>query len=256
MQPVLSDGELNELRRWSTCAVFNGWEQITQRNILSEAINLEPAQDFMPFLGPMIGYATTVVIQPGDPTHKQKIPSAWSEYRRYVASIPGPKIIVMQDLDKPRLLGSFWGEVTSNFHRSLGCVGTIVDGAIRDVDEMGQAGFKALARGLCVGHAHACPIRWGGEVEVFGRRIAPGQLILADKHGFLAIPPGDERGLLEATRFMDALECQTVIAAARDARGKSPAEICDALDRAGEAFQAAAREKFGRKSTRSSRRPL
>jgi 4-hydroxy-4-methyl-2-oxoglutarate aldolase len=247
MQPVLSDGELNELRRWSTCAVFNGWEQITRRDIVREAINLEPAQDFMPFLGPMVGYAATVVIQPSDPKHKQNNPNAWSEYRRYVASIPGPKIVVMQDLDKPRLLGSFWGEVTSNFHRSLGCVGAIVDGAIRDVDEMGQAGFKALARGLCVGHAHACPIRWGGEVEVFGRRIAPGQLIHADKHGFLALPPGDERELLEATRFMDALECQTVIVAARDARGKSPVEICDALDRAGEAFQAAAREKFGRK---------
>jgi hypothetical protein len=31
-------------------------------------------------------------------------------------------------------------------------------------------------------------------------------LIHADKHGFLAIPPGDEPGLLEATRFMDATE--------------------------------------------------
>ena len=112
---------------------------------------------------------------------------------------------------------------------------------------MGQAGFKALARGLCAGRAHSCPIRWGGEAEVFGRRILPGQLIHADKHGFLAIPPGDEPGLLEATRFMDAQECQTVIVAARDAAGKSPLEICDAMDRAGEAFRAAAREKFARK---------
>jgi len=75
----------------------------------------------------------------------------------------------------------------------------------------------------------------------------PGQLIHADKHGFLAIPPGDEPGLLEATRFMDAKECQTVIVAARDSVGKSPSEICDAVDRAGEMFRAAVREKFGRK---------
>ena len=244
-QLALSDGELNELRRWSTGAVCNGWEQITQRDIVGEAINLEPAQDFMPFLGAMIGYAVTVVIQPSDPTHKQKTPHAWSEYRRYVASVPGPKIIVVQDLDKPRLLGAFWGEVTANFHRSVGCVGTIIDGGIRDVDEMGQAGFKALARGLCAGRAYSHPIRWGGDVEVFGRRIVPGQLIHADKHGFLAIPPGDEQGLLEATRFMDAKECQTVIAAARDTVGRSPSEICDAVDRAGEIFRAAVREKFG-----------
>ena len=63
--------------------------------------------------------------------------------------------------------------------------------------------------------------------------------------GSLAIPPGDEPGLLEATRFMDAAECQTVIVAAHDAVGKSPSEICDAMDRAGETFRAAVREKFG-----------
>ncbi|HWW85011.1 MAG TPA: hypothetical protein VNZ26_15475, partial [Vicinamibacterales bacterium] len=101
---------------------------------------------------------------------------------------------VVQDLDKPRLLGAFWGEVTANFCRSIGCVGTIIDGGIRDVDEMGQAGFKALARSLCAGRVHSHPIRWGGEVEVFGRRIVPGQLIQADKHRFLAIPPGDSQG--------------------------------------------------------------
>jgi 4-hydroxy-4-methyl-2-oxoglutarate aldolase len=114
------------------------------------------------------------------------------------------------------------------------------------VDEKGHAGFKALARGLCAARAYSCPIRWDVDVEVFGRRIVPGQLIHADKQGFLAIPSGDEQGLLEATLFMDAKECQTVIAAARDACGKSPLEICDAFDRAGEVFRAAVREKFGR----------
>ena len=65
----------------------------------------------------------------------------------------------MQDLDKPRCAGAFWGEVTvrvinshkkearaekkqenghfgfwqvnSSVHKALGCVGTIIDGAIR-----------------------------------------------------------------------------------------------------------------------------
>jgi len=34
--------------------------------------------------------------------------------------------VVVQDLDKPRVIGAFWGEVTSSFHRALGCVGTII----------------------------------------------------------------------------------------------------------------------------------
>ena len=84
-------------------------------------------------------------------------------------------------------------------------------------------------------------------VEVFGRKVEPGQLIHADKHGFLAVPFGEEAKLLEAAKFMDAGECRTVIAASRDIIGRTPREICDALDRAGAAFKAAAKKKFGRK---------
>ena len=86
-------------------------------------------------------------------------------------------------------------------------------------DHAEAAHFKALARRLCVGHAHVHPVRWNCPVEVFGRVIRPGQLIHADKHGFLAVPPEDEAGLLEATRFMDANECETVIPAARGSAG-------------------------------------
>jgi regulator of RNase E activity RraA len=155
--------------------------------------------------------------------------------------------VVIQDLDKPRVIGSFWGEVNSNTHVALGCVGTITDGAIRDVDEMTNAGFKAIAKRFCVGHAHSWPVRWNCEVEVFGRKIQPGQLIHADKHGFLAIPDEDQVRLLEAARFMDTNECQTVIAAARSSAGKSFEQILDALDEAGTAFDKAALDKFGRR---------
>lgn len=243
----LSDGELHELKRWNTPTIYNGWEQITRHNATRDAFNLEPVHDYMPHLGPMAGYAVTVVCQPGNPRHAEKNPQAWSQYRRYLASIPGPKIVVVQDLDKPRLYGAFWGEVTSNLHRSLGCVGTIIDGGIRDTDEMNAAGFKALARGTCVGHAKSCPVRWGVTVEVFGRKIKPGQLIHADKHGFLAVPFGEEAGLLEAAKFMDANECRTLIEAARDTAGRTPEEICVALDRAGASFKQATKKRFDRK---------
>ncbi|MEU0565075.1 RraA family protein [Nonomuraea sp. NPDC005983] len=226
------------LKRWNTPTVYNGWEQITGHDI---AFHQEESRDFMPQMGSMVGRAVTVVVEPSNPAHPAGV---WTEYRRYVASVDGPKIVVVQDLDKPRTVGSFWGEVNSNAHRALGCVGTITDGAIRDLDEMTDAGFKALARRLCVGHAHVRPVRWGVPVEVFGQTIRPGQLVHADKHGFLAIPSEDEERLLEAAAFMDANECQTVIPAARRA-GRSIEEVIEDLDRAGKAFAEAARERFG-----------
>jgi len=247
MNAPLTHADFLQLKRWNTPTIYNGWEQITRHDASRHGFNIKPTHDFMPQMGPMVGRAVTVVCEPSNATHPKNNPQAWSEYRRYVASIPGPKIVVVQDLDQPHAVGAFWGEVNSNIHRSLGCVGTIIDGAIRDVDEMNNAGFKALARQLCVGHAFSCPVRWGGEVEVFGRTVQPGQLIHADKHGFLAVPAEDEPRLLEAARFMDTNECQTLIPAARDVAGKSTEEICRAIDEAARNFGAAAKAQFGKK---------
>jgi 4-hydroxy-4-methyl-2-oxoglutarate aldolase len=244
----LSNADLLELRRWNTPTIYNGWEQTTRHDAGKDGFNPEPCQDFMPETGPMAGYAVTVVIEPGNPDHPKRNPDGWSQYRRYVASVPGPKIVVVQDLDKPKTVGAFWGEVNSGMHRALGCVGTIIDGGIRDLDEMRCVGFKALARRLCVGHAYSHPIRWNCEVEVFGRTVRPGQLIHADKHGFLVVPPEDEERLLEAARFMDSNECQTMIEAARHAVGMSTEQMLDHLDAACLRFAQNAQARFARGS--------
>ena len=240
----LTHSQLLQLKRWNTPSIYNGWEAYTEHDRTSGWFNREETRDFMPEMGPMVGYAVTVVCEPSNPEHPKANPSAWSEYRRYVASIPGPKIVVVQDLDKPEVIGSFWGEVNSNAHRALGCVGTITDGAIRDVDEMTNAGFKAVARRFCVGHAFVLPVRWGVDVEVFGTSVSPGRLIHADKYGFMVIPPEDEDRLLAASVFMDQNECNTVIAAARSSAGRPGPEILDALDSAGRDFSEATQQLF------------
>ncbi len=242
----LPHADLLQLKRWNTPTIYNGWEQITKQDVAADAFNIEETRDFMPQMGPMVGYAVTVVIEPSKPGHREINPNAGNEYRRYMASVPGPKIVIVQDLDKPRVIGSFWGEVNSNIHRALGCVGTITDGAIRDVDEMTNAGFKALARRLCVGHAHVHPVRWNCEVEVFGRTIRPGDLIHADKHGFIVIPPEDQGALLEASRFMDSNECNTVIPAARGAAGKSVEQVLTDIEQSVAAFSQNVRKQFKR----------
>jgi len=241
---VIRHEEMLELIRWNTPTIYNGWEQITSSDIAADGFNREETRDFLPQMGPMVGRAITVIIEPSNPAHRKNDPDAWRKYREYVASVDGPKIVVVQDLDKPAVIGSFWGEVNSNTHRALGCVGTITDGAIRDLDEMASAGFKALARRLCVGHAWSQPVRWNCEVNVFGRSVKPGQLIHADKHGFLVVPEEDEDRLLAASRFMDTNECRTLIAAARSVAGKSNEEILDLLNDAAVRFGEAVRKQF------------
>ncbi|MBM3401767.1 MAG: RraA family protein [Bacteroidetes bacterium] len=242
----LEHSDLIQLKRWNTPTIYNGWEQITGQNRTKDAFNLEETRDFMPQMGPMIGYAVTLTIEPSNPQHKILNPNAYMEYLHYVAHSPGPKIVVVKDLDKSQIVGSFWGEVNSNVHKSLGCIGTITDGAIRDLDEMTNAGFKALAKRLCVGHAYPACVNWNCEVEVFGRKVQPGDLIHADKHGFIVIAPDEQSRLLEAVRFMDANECNTIIPAARDAVGHTKDEILESIHHSSKAFNQNIKEKFNR----------
>lgn len=81
---MLSHSELLELKRWNTPTIYNGWEQITKRDSGRECFNLEETKDFMPQMGSMVGYAVTVMIEPGNATHPKNNVHAWSEYRHYI----------------------------------------------------------------------------------------------------------------------------------------------------------------------------
>ena len=242
----LSHSELLKLKRWNTPTIANAVEQLTRSDPLTLA-NLEEVRDFMPETGPMVGLAMTVVISGSDPRVKREQPANFQLYREYLASVAGPKIVVVQDLDRPRCYGAFWGEVGANHARALGCVGTITDGAVRDLAEMKNAGFKALARRLAVSHAHTWPLCWGVEVEVFGTRVKAGDLLHADQHGFTIVPRDAQKRLLETARFMDDHECDSLIHVSRGAAGRGTKEILAAMKRGDARFGAAARRKFGRR---------
>merc|ERR1711936_854923 len=62
---MLPTSSLLGLLKWNTPTVYNGWEQITHNpNYGRSCFNLEPLTDHSPEMGPMVGYAVTVKIQP------------------------------------------------------------------------------------------------------------------------------------------------------------------------------------------------
>ncbi len=194
-------------------------------------------------MGIMVGYAVTVVCEPSNPQHQKDNPDAQKQYMQYLASVPGPKIVIVKDLDYPHI-GSFWGEINANMHKTMGCVGTITDGCVRDTDEMTNAGFKAIAKSTCVGHAYSTPVRWGCEVEVFGTTVKPGDLIHADKHGFMAIDDEDSENLLKAVTFMDANECNNLLNISRNSAGLPLDEFIEVYSQGVSNFKNAAKEYF------------
>jgi regulator of RNase E activity RraA len=105
-----------------------------------------------------------------------------------VQTVPGPRVVVVQDLDQPPAHGALWGEVNASLFTALNCTGVVTDGCVRDLDEVHRIGFHFFARGAGVSHAYVRVESTGGQVEVGGLRIAPGDLLHADKHGVLLIP--------------------------------------------------------------------
>ena len=242
---MLTHAEILNLKRWNTPTVYNGWEKVTRLERTQGRFNRAPLHDFMPQMGIMAGTAVTVVAEPSNPAHQRANPNAQKEYMQYLASVPGPKIVVVKDLDNPHI-GSFWGEINANMHKVMGCVGTITEGCVRDVDEMTNAGMHAMARQLCVGHAYSTPVRWGCELELFGTTVRPGDLIHADKHGFMAIDEEDCEHLLEAVRFMDANECDNLLAISRNAAGMGLEEFIEAYAAGVAKFKSDADDFFSR----------
>ena len=94
--PLLRHADLLQLKRWNTPTIYNGWEQITKSDSGADGFNIEETRDYMPQMGPMVGYAVTLVIEPSNASHRQANPNAGIEYRRYIASMPGPKIVIVR----------------------------------------------------------------------------------------------------------------------------------------------------------------
>ncbi|HOV37389.1 MAG TPA: RraA family protein [Spirochaetales bacterium] len=134
-----------------------------------------------------VGYACTAKISAlHPPTEEQK--RLQETYYRAVWETPKPAITVIQDID-PEPVGSFWGEVQATTHQYLGCKAVITSGGVRDLDEVHPLGFEYYASCILVSHAYVhveavqCPVSLGGVT------VQPGDLVFADKHGIVLIPP-------------------------------------------------------------------
>lgn len=87
-----------------------------------------------------------------------------------------------------------WGELLSTAARNGGCVGAVVDGAVRDVAKMRSMGFPCFARGTCVYDSlnRQRVIDVDVPVEIDGVRFAPGDLVIADVDGVVVVPQAVE----------------------------------------------------------------
>jgi regulator of RNase E activity RraA len=96
--------------------------------------------------------------------------------------------------------------VNANIHKALGCVGTVTDGSVRDLDEVKEAGFHFFSSCVSVSHAYVHIVDIGIPVKVGGLLVKPGDLIMGDKHGVIAIPLEIAKKVPEAAQMVEDWE--------------------------------------------------
>jgi RraA family protein len=93
------------------------------------------------------------------------------------------------------------GEIMASWAAKRGVAGFVIDGAIRDVGTLSAGTFPVYARGV----THRGPYKNGpGEINVAvsvgGMVVHPGDIVVGDEDGLLAIPQADADALLAAAR--------------------------------------------------------
>jgi regulator of RNase E activity RraA len=166
-----------------------------------------------PDLPPMVGFAKTATIRARDPVSGSSYMQKRMDYLDYVAAAPRPSVVVIEDEDEPPGYGAFWGEVQTNVHKALGCLGTVTNGSIRDIAAVTE-GFQMLAGSIAPSHAYVHVVEFGLSVTVHSMKVQSGDLIHADRHGAVVVPMGKIDAMAAALDGLMKREAK-IIAAAR-----------------------------------------
>lgn len=161
---------------------------------------LRPIHDVDRVLG---GPALTVKTRPGD--------NLMLHHALDIAS-PGDVIVVDAGGD---LTTAIMGEIMAAIALQNGVAGIVINGAIRDADEIRRMGLPLYAAGV----THRGPYKDGpGEINVpiaiDGMVIEPGDLILADGDGVLSVPFDQTDVILDAATAKKAAEDKELAAIA------------------------------------------
>ncbi len=202
MVEPLTAAELDALRAITSPTVCNAIEtfKVRPRN---EGFMDSTIQCRFPDLEPMVGYAVTAKIRAGERPEQALAPwDMWSEMEK----VPRPRIVVIEDLDYPHPVGSFWGEVNGSVYKGLGAIGTVTNGGVRDLPEVRATGFHFFSSCILVSHAYIHLVEVDTPVNVGGLTVSPGDLLHGDEHGVTSIPMEIARDLAKAADAVEARE--------------------------------------------------
>jgi regulator of RNase E activity RraA len=181
-----SAADLELLRRYDTPTVCNVLELFDARPRHHGYMDGR-IEACYPKLPPMVGYASTATFR------SSVAPRAGGSYGGLVeqvaafAELPGPAVVVFQDLDDPSAAATF-GEIMCTTYKAFGAVGLITSGSGRDLDQVEALNFPCFTAGTVCAHGYCHFPTLNVPVNVGGIVIHPGDLLHGDRNGVTNIP--------------------------------------------------------------------
>jgi RraA family protein len=153
---------------------------------------------------PMAGTAVTVRTRAGDNL---------AIHRAFDFCRPGDVLVIDGGGEITQALV---GDIIASFAERLGVQGLVVDGAIRDVGAIRERDFPIYARAV----THRGPYKNGpGEinvpVSVGGMVVNPGDIVVGDEDGLVAIAPADVTAVIAGAKLQAEKEAAALSAIAQ-----------------------------------------
>ncbi|HWQ57336.1 MAG TPA: RraA family protein [Bryobacteraceae bacterium] len=184
--PELSASDLKLLAQYDTPTICNVIELFDVRPRGAGYMDGRIRACF-PEMPPIVGYASTATFRGAFPRPESTVYSSLDDQVKSFAELPGPPIVVFQDLDDPPMAATF-GEVMCSTYQAFGAAGLITSGAARDLDQVRRLGFPAFSSGVICSHGYSSIVSAGQPVRVGGVAIFPRTLLHADSNGVTTVP--------------------------------------------------------------------
>jgi 4-hydroxy-4-methyl-2-oxoglutarate aldolase len=185
--PWLTEEELDALRQIDTCVIANAIESFNVR-LRNAGFADASVRCMFEDAPPMVGYAATARLRSGAPPIAGGSFHDRADFWNTILMVPAPRILVLEDMDERPGRGAFVGDMHAAILKSLGCVGYVTNGAVRELPSVRKMGIQLFAGNVAVSHAYAHIFEIGATVNVGGMEVRPGDLLHGDRHGVLTVP--------------------------------------------------------------------